>query len=350
MRVFMTGANGFVGLNVVTALCAAGHQVTAYVRAGSNVSHLQAFGVDIVRGELSDAATLAAAMRGAQAVIHTAGNTSSNPKDWPLLEAANVHGTRNVVQAAISERVPRLVYTSTTSTIGAHDDASRQADEETPLRGFRARNPYAISKRMAEDLVLDACNHDIECVILNPAEVIGAFDHNMQWGRMLLAVHYNQVPFMPPGGASFCDAAEVGRAHVHALTEGRSGERYILGGSNVRYTQLLSSIAEVLKRSFDAPNSNYTWLYLKASLQEKFPALVPGKPVVDAYRMRVFRGTYYFDSGKAERELSYRPGPLEHMLRDCADWYKNHGFMGPVEQPAARDISEQEDGTWISEH
>src|SRR5437763_17135456 len=121
MNVFMTGANGFVGLNVFSALVAAGHRVTACVRGSSNTTHLEPFGVRIVRGSLADLPFVVDAMHGADAVIHTAGNTSCNRRDLPALVAANVDATRNVVDAAIANRVRRLVYTSTTSTIGAAD-------------------------------------------------------------------------------------------------------------------------------------------------------------------------------------------------------------------------------------
>ncbi|MFC5475608.1 NAD-dependent epimerase/dehydratase family protein [Paraherbaspirillum soli] len=327
MNVFMTGANGFVGLNIVAALVAAGHRVTAFVRPGSNVFYLAPFGVDIVRGELSDLGAVKQAMRGAQGVIHTAGNTSCNKRDWPLLQEVNVDGTRNVVEAAIANQVSRIVYTSTTSTIGALEGEHHLANEGMPLKGFRARSPYGISKQMAERAVLDAQKRGVSCVILNPAEVLGAFDYSLQWGRMVLAVHHNQVPFMPPGGGSFCSAAEVGRAHVNALTQGRSGERYILGGDNVRYEHFMKAIAKALGQVFDTPDVNYGWLYFKSVLQEKLPSLMPGKSIVEPYRMRVFGGTYYFDSAKAERELSYRPVPLEQMLHDCVQWYQHHGFI-----------------------
>src|SRR5258706_16358075 len=105
-------------LTIAGALAAGGHRVTAYVRAGSNTSFLEPFGVRIVRGPLDDAAAVTAAMRGADAVIHTAGNTSCNRRDLLALLATNVQGTQNVVDAAGANRVPRIVYPSTTSTIG----------------------------------------------------------------------------------------------------------------------------------------------------------------------------------------------------------------------------------------
>ena len=102
------------------------------------------------------------------------GNTSCKWSDLPALEAVNVRGTRNVVDAALERGVRRLVYTSTTSTVGAFDDAGRTADESVPLTGYRARSPYAVTKQQAERIVVEANARGLEKVILNPAEVVGA--------------------------------------------------------------------------------------------------------------------------------------------------------------------------------
>ncbi|KHN55354.1 NAD-dependent epimerase [Dickeya fangzhongdai] len=329
MKILITGANGFVGLNVVKALVAANHQVTAYVRATSNVSFLEPFGVTLVRGELQDSQRLRAAMAGHDGVIHTAGNTSSNPRDWPRLAAVNVEGTRTVIEAALASGVSRLVYTSTSSTIGAHNDPAAEANEGTVLTGFRAQNPYAKSKLQAEELVYRACDRGLSAVILNPAEVLGAYDYSMQWGRMVLAVAHNQLPFLPPGGASFCGASAVGDAHVSALTKGNAGERYIIAGANTRYSELINTIEAVVPCKANRPQTPYSSFYLKTWLQEKLPWLVRGEPVLDAYRLRVFGGVYYFSSAKAERELGYQPSPLSQMVDECVSWYRGNGFIAP---------------------
>jgi dihydroflavonol-4-reductase len=328
MRVFVTGGNGFVGLNIVSALMAAGHEVVAVVREGSNVRFLEPLGASIVRGGLDDARALGQAMRGAEAVIHTAGNTSCDWRDLPQLQAVNVTGTRNVVAAAIEAGVRRLVFTSTTSTIGARNDPKHRADEREPLTGFRAHSPYAVTKAEAEKIVIGANASGLETIVLNPAEVLGAWDHNLQWGRIVLAVRFDQVPLDPPGGASFCHAADVGRAHVAALTAGRPGERYLLAGHDIRFSDFFRTIGEILGSQPRIPGGSYRGLILRTMLQEKFPALLKGKPVVESYRLRVLGNTFYYDSGKAERELGYASASIAEMVRDCADWYRANGFFG----------------------
>lgn len=328
MKVFVTGGNGFVGLNIVSALVEAGHDVTAIVRAGSNTKYLEPFGTRIVRGELNDADTLAEAMRGAEAVIHTAGNTSCDWRDLPQLEAVNVIGTQHVVDAAIAVGARRLVFTSTTSTIGAYNDPTRRADESVPLVGFRARSPYGATKTKAEKIVAEAGARGLETIVLNPAEVLGAYDYNMQWGRIVLAAQFDQIPFDPPGGTSFCHAADVGRAHVNALTRGRPGERYLIAGHDVRFSEFFRIVGETLGKTLTIPTSDYTRLYRETRLQEMDPPQMPGKPIVESYRLRVLGKCFYYDSGKAERELDYRSSPIDRMVRDCADWYRANGFFG----------------------
>lgn len=327
MKVLITGGNGFVGLNIVSALVEQGHEVTALVRPKSNRNFLKQFPVKALNGDLRDKKKLTRIFSGVDAVIHTAGITSCNPDDLPQLLETNAESTRNVCDACIDAKIKRLVFTSTTSTLGAANNKNVIADEQTKLNGFRAKNPYGISKQLAERHVLDAADKGLSAVILNPAEVIGPFDYNLQWGRLVLAVAFNQLPFVPPGGASFCHASEVGRAHVNALTRGRSGEKYILGGVNAN----IKSYIEMIEKNLDAnaykPGGNYWVKYASAWMSEKFPTIARSKPAVEAYRMRVFGGHYYFSSAKAVKELDYREISLEQMVGDAVHWYQSAGMI-----------------------
>jgi dihydroflavonol-4-reductase len=334
MRVLVTGATGFVGLNIVDALHEAGHEAHAYVRATSNVKYLSARPVRLHTGELGDRARLSEAMRGLDGVIHCAGNTSCYDFDYPVLRATNVEGTRAVVDAAIAAGVRRLVYTSTTSTIGAEDDATRAWDEDTPLTGFRADSPYGRTKTEAEGIVRGALERGLATVILNPGEVIGAWDHTMQWGRMVLAVATDRVPFVPPGTGSFCCAREVGRAHVAALTRGALGARYNLGGTDATFADLLATIAGVTGVSFTTPPGTYAEHFARACEVLARHAETGELPMVEPYRMRVFGGHYRFDSSRAVRDLGYRVVPLVDMIRDAYAWYRGHGFLASRDDDA----------------
>jgi dihydroflavonol-4-reductase len=180
---------------------------------------------------------------------------------------------------------------------------------------------------MAEEIVLAAMNHGVEVIILNPAEVIGRYDHNFQWGRLVMAVFADRVPFIPPGGASFCSASEVGKAHVTALTCGKSGERYILAGDDRNYSQFLELIEQQLAKKFSKPRTHYRRLYWKEKLKDKFYPLLGKEFMVEPYRLKVFGGHYYFSSKKAEQDLGYRPAKLGSMVSDCVNWYRTQGIL-----------------------
>ena len=327
MKVVVTGAAGFLGLNIVKALQEAGHEPVAYVRASTDRRFLDQQGVRHVLGELDDAVMLEHSMVGAEGVIHCAGNTSTSWRDIEQLKATNVEGTRHVVDAAVRAGVRRLVFTSTTSTIGARNDPGFQSDESCRLDGFRSRSPYAMTKSAAEDIVLQAQASGLETVIVNPAEVIGPFDHNLQWGRMVLAACANRIPFLPPGAASFCSAEEVGRAHVAALSRGQPGSRYILAGTNASFRDFLEAVFRAIGRRADIPDGAYWARVWRAWLQDALVPLTRRAPLVDPYRMRVFGGHYYFNSSKAVQELGYQARALDEMVDACYRWYREHRFI-----------------------
>lgn len=327
VRVLVTGAAGFVGLNTVQALLDEGHDAQAYVRPSTDTRYLKELDVRCHVGELDQPDALLAAMRGADAVIHCAGNTSTSWRDYDVLHKTNVVGTQCVVDAAIASHVKRLVFTSTTSTIGARNDPSSVATEDTRLEGFRKRSPYAVTKLMAEQIVTGARDRGLDTVIVNPAEVLGPYDHNLQWGRMVLAACADKVPFLPPGSASFCSAEDVGRAHVAALTRGQSHSRYILAGVNASFREFLETVFGVVGKRAHIPNASYQVLRYRAKVQDFLAPLTKRTPLVDPYRMKVFGGHYFFSSERAVRDLQYRSRSLGEMVESCYRWYRENKFV-----------------------
>lgn len=222
-----------------------------------------------------------------------------------------------------------MVYTSTTSTIGSLHPRKCNADDSTPLIGFRSRSPYARTKQQAEQILL-ASDKGPECIILNPAEVVGAYDHSLQWGRIILALARRQLPFLPPGSCTFSPAFDVAKAHVTALTQGRPGHRYILGGEHLliaRFTQISAKLLAVPVEPHDQrPYFIQRW---HAAAQEFLQPVLKAAPVVDAYRMRIFGGHHLFDDSAARRELNYQPQLVERAIQECIDWYSENGFFVP---------------------
>lgn len=326
-RIFLSGASGFVGLNIASVLAEHGYIVHAYARSSSNTKYIEQLPVQLFYGDLDDPEALDNAMAGCRYVIHAAGNTSCVRSDRAILWKTNVEGTRQVVDAAIRSGVDRLVYTSTISTIGARNDKQALADESEPLTGFRARSPYAQTKLEAEKLVIKARDKGLETIILNPCAIVGAYDHNLQWGRLILAISRGSVPFRLPGGGSFCGARNQALAHLNALTMGRSGERYIISDVHCDYAEFARCVCQKLNKMPRINNMNFNFLIAMAYLVENLSWLLGKKPFVDSFRMRIFRGHYYFGSAKAQRELNYQPTTLEAMVEEALSWYRANGFI-----------------------
>ncbi|MFL5367679.1 MAG: NAD-dependent epimerase/dehydratase family protein [Myxococcales bacterium] len=328
MLVAVTGANGFVGLNVVQGLLDAGHAVRAVVRPSSDVRYLARLGARILRTDFDDERGLDRAFWGVEGVVHCAGATSCDQRDLSRLVATNVEGTRAVVRAALRCEAARFVYTSTTATIGARHRGC-PSNEYSPLQGFRARSAYARTKAAAERIVLEATREGLAPIVLNVAEVIGPWDHTLQWGRTVLAVCHDHVPFVAPGAATFCSAVEVGRAHAAALERGTIGARYILGGADASYRELVDTIAAVAGLRPCLPRGSYALRRARARLAVACRRFGAPQPLVDPYRMRLFAGDYRFDSARAVRDLGYRPASLVEMVRSAWAWYRAEGMVPP---------------------
>lgn len=322
MNVLVTGATGFLGLNIVEALLQAGHQVLTYIRPNARKSYLGIFPVKIVEGSLLDARSLRIAMEGVDAVIHTAGNTSTRWRDLPELAAVNLHGTKAVLEAVLAANVSRMVFTSSTATLESH--AEQGEAEPVSVSGFRSNSPYARTKAAAEALLLDKP----QCIVLCPAEVVGPYDHTLQWGRMILAVAGGKIPFIPPGGASFSPARDVALAHVSALTQGTSGRRYVLGGQNVSIARFLDLIQkEVGGSTAPACRLPYWFQIWIARIMESGWNWGGKGPALDSFRMRVFGSHNYFNDLYARQELGYNPRSLEAAIAEGHQWYQKHGFL-----------------------
>ena len=201
---FITGATGFLGLNVVDALLAQGWRVVALHRSHSNVSRLRERNVSLAEGALDDRASLERAIPGGcDAVFHLAGNVSMWSGHDAQQTRDNVDGTRNVAAAALAKGARRFVHTSTVAVWGRQ--ARVPFDETAPKNGATSIMNYARSKLRGEDEVKAAVAAGLDAVILNPCHIVGRYDVN-GWSKMISLVAGGKLPGVPPGRGSFCDA------------------------------------------------------------------------------------------------------------------------------------------------
>jgi nucleoside-diphosphate-sugar epimerase len=322
---FVTGATGFLGLNVVDALLAEGWNVVALHRKSSNTSRLRARGVALAQGGLDDPEALRQAIpEGCDAVFHVAGNISL----WSKLDAQqtkdNVEGTRNVAAAALARKVKKFVHTSTVAVYGAQRVVPY--DESAAKLGLQSTVNYERSKARAELEIQKAIDEGLDATLLNPAHIVGRYDEQ-GWSKMIGLVASGKLPAIPPGRGSFCDAGAVARAHVAAVDRGRTGENYVLGGADASYAEMVVTIGELLGKK--VPKHALPLALIRvASAGSRVSALFTGKqPAITAEMVKGLEHSEIVNCAKAVRELGYETVPLRTMLETALAWQREEGLV-----------------------
>jgi nucleoside-diphosphate-sugar epimerase len=321
---YVTGSNGFLGLNLVEELLEQGWRVIALHRPGSDVKYLGRLPAERVEGDITDRASLAHTLpRNVDAVFHVAASTNLWSRANAEQDRVNIEGTRNVVDAALAARARRLVHTSTISVYGMQ---SGRIDERAAQLGRESWVNYQRSKFRAEEEVRAGLARGLDAVILNPSSIIGRYDRT-SWARMILLVDAGKLPGVPPGAASFCHGREVARAHIAAAGRGARGQNYLLGGADATYLELVRAIAGTLGKPLP-PRATPAWVLravgaagsAAASLTGRRPTVTPETAALVSRRLQC-------DCGKAMRELGYRPVELRAMVEESCRWLQDEGFL-----------------------
>ena len=327
MRIFVTGATGFVGAHVARHLPGQGAQLRLLVRATSNLANLEGLDAETTVGDLRDPETLRTPIRGCDAVMHVAADYRLWVRDPDAMYAANVEGTRGLLRMAREEGVRRSVYTSSVATMGFKADGTI-VNEATPVSLEDMIGHYKRSKYLAEQAALGAAQQGQEVMVLNPTTPIGARDVKpTPTGRIVVDFLNRKFPAYMDTGLNLVDVREVARAHGAALEKGRPGERYILGGENLTLKQILDKMAAITglaSPTMRVPNAVAMGFAF-------FDELVTGRmlgrePRATVEEVRMGKKKMFASSTKAERELGFQVLPVEDALRSAIDWFRAHGY------------------------
>ena len=282
--IVITGATGYIGSQVVLALLSrlSGEiRCKVIARKSSDCSFFEGLPVDIVRADILDPLALMDAFRGAETVFHCAGLIAYARNSRNALYETNVIGTRNVVNAALYNNVRRLVITSSIAAVGASEDGS-PASEATVFQEWQRRNGYMEAKHLAELEGLRGVAEGLDVVLVNPGVVIGVDRNNpasvSSSNEVLNLIYQGKLPLFPSGSTGFVDVRDVADAHIAAWEKGRSGERYVVVGSNLTFRELVARIGTLTGssngRSFMVPNG----IGLLAGFGGEFWSMLSGRP------------------------------------------------------------------------
>jgi dihydroflavonol-4-reductase len=314
----VTGATGFVGGHVARLLAERGDRVRVTFRDQARLARLDGLDVETVRADVLDRASLRRAMRDCELVFNTAGFVGSRPPD--RLWQVNALAPRVVVEAAAAEGVRRVVHTSTVAAVG-NAPHGEVADETHVYRGGEFGLAYADSKHEGEVEALAAgARNGVEVVVVNPSYVLGVPVDPTQAGETSTRVIGNflagRLPAVVDGATNIVDVEDVAAGHLRAAEAGSPGERYILGGYNLSWVELIDRLAlesGVERPVIVLPREAGAMARVQAELGMRWP-IAPEAFALMAQNWR-------YSSRKAKRELRYRTRPLERTLARTVEWY-----------------------------
>jgi dihydroflavonol-4-reductase len=327
LRVFLTGATGFVGGHVARAYASEGASLRLLTRATSRLDSLAGLDAETVVGDLREPEKLRSALAGCDALVHVAADYRLWVRDPAQMYAANVDGTRELLRIAREAGVERVVYTSSVATMGFKSDGSI-VNEETPVGLADMIGHYKRSKFLGEQEAIRAAQAGQHVMILNPTTPIGSGDAKpTPTGRIIVDFLNKKFPAYVDTGLNLVDVAEVARMHVVALERGTPGERYILGGENLTLKQILDRMSSITGLPSPTMKVPHTVAMAFAFFDENFTGRLCGKePRATVEAVRMGRKTMFASSAKAERELGFKVLPVYHALRSAIDWFIAHGY------------------------
>jgi len=322
--ILITGAAGHIGNVITRKLVNQGYQVRALVLPGEDISSLADSKPEIVEGNILDYPSLLKAMQGVIHVYHLASLVAIVPEQFAMMRKVNIEGTANVIRACKEAGVKRLIYTSSIHAYG-RPDHDLVIDETLPFDTDRGRESYDQTKAEASVLVQNAADDELETILLLPSGVIGPYDFKRsEMGEMTLYWMKSGATATIDGGFDFVDVRDVADAHISALSKGRSGEAYILGGHQISirdYRRVVQKAAGAKGCEFYFP---YKLAYVFTPLAERVYRLLKKRPQFTRYALETLMSNSVISSQKAIEELDYKIRPIEETVRDSVQWWKEN--------------------------
>lgn len=334
MKVFLTGATGFVGHHVALALTAQGASLRLLVRKTSNLANLEQISGETYVGDLGEPESVRAGLAGCDAVVHVAADYRLWIRDPQTMYRANVDGTRELLRIVRESGVKRFVYTSSVATMNFRRDGI-VVNEDTPVSIHNMVGHYKRSKFLAEQEAILAAQKGQEVVILNPTTPIGPNDAKpTPTGRIFVDFLNRKFPAYMDTGLNLVDVSEVARMHVTALTKGQFGRRYILGGENLTLKQILDKMSAITGIPSPTMKIPFVVAATYAFFEEWITGRIRGRePRATLEEVRMGRKKMFASSARAQQELGFRILPVYPAMRAAIDWFRSHGYAPSATAP-----------------
>ncbi len=323
-KVFVTGATGFIGLNLIERLQGQNWEITALHLPGEDLKYLSRFNVNHVAGNILDASSLQNAIPEKPDVIfHLAGDISMWHKNDDRQYKINVLGTANMCRVALEKNARRFIHTSSSSAFGYH---GRELTEQTVSNALDCKMSYNQTKYLAEQEVKKSVGAGLFAVILNPCNIIGPYDPG-NWSQLIKNVCQGKLPGYPPGLGTFAHAKDIADAHIVAVEKGRNGENYLLGGVQASFKEVISQIIDITQMNLSLKEISKQKLKMMLYLGLVKSFFDGKEPLLTYPKYMRLTGNLTCDDNKAARELGFKTTSIHQMLTDCYGWIKQEQLI-----------------------
>lgn len=318
MKVLVTGANGMLATHTIRELVSQGFQVRGLLRDQEKFQLKNNPSVELMEGDIRDREAVETAVQGCYYLIHIAALTSPALLHYKQYHEVNVTGTLNLLRAASQAGVRRTIYVGSANAIG-HGNRAEPGKEDHAVKEPFSSSHYAKSKLEGQLLAL-SFRERMEVVVLNPTFMIGGYDGNLGSGRIIQMALKKRIIFYPAGGKNFVNTEDVAKGIFQALTTGKSGEIYLMGGENLSYEEFFRKLkAKVPGRKLlvriPAP------LLLVLGYFSEIPRMLGISTDLSLVNMRILNARNYYDNSKARKELGITFHPIDKGMEQAIQWF-----------------------------
>lgn len=325
MNVVITGGSGHIGACLIPRMLAKGWRVRALRHGPSPI--LDGPGVEARDGDVRDLDSLRAAFEGQEVLIHMAALISVRSRDEAAMRAINVEGTANVARAALERGVRRMVHVS---SVHAYESwrLGRPLREDDPPAVARELPAYDRTKAAGEREIRAAIERGLDATILNPAGILGPYDHRPSLaGQELMRLFRGGIQAVPSGGFSWVDVRDVADAILAAVERGATGENHLLAGDYADMATIFRLAAEARGRPTRPILLPVGMLLRIAPVAEALGSAAGLAHGFTPAAVRALASDLRVDSSRAKRVLGFRARPLAETIRDAIEWWRTNGRL-----------------------
>jgi len=324
----VTGGAGFIGSHLVQHLLDRNEPVRVLEHPAALANHLPLDRIELVRGDIRDAAAMRNVTHGCDRVYHLAADPNLWRRNRDEFDAINHVGALNVMRSALDGGANRVVYVSTESILtSVHSTGG--AVESARFREDEMIGPYCRSKFRAEQAAFKLAEAGAPVVVCSPTLPIGPGDRNQTPPtRLAVAFCQGKIPAYLDCQVNLIDVRDAAEGLARAMHCGRPGVRYLLGGHNYRLVQWLQLLATIVNRPAPRWSVPYPVALTVGWFSEMWADTVSHRaPMATVTGVRLTRRSMYFDPSASLAELGLTPRSVEESTRDAVTWYRQQQWF-----------------------